>query len=103
MKGRLNGRMIRIAANPSPFKQAEAHLVETMFYDEWAPSGESSVSKPQGTFVPRWEDIQDDPEPDLRRLLMQRKKWKEAPASKSNDAPRCARVRTLDGRIVYKL
>ena len=53
--------MIWIAANPSPFKQAEAHLVKTMFYDEWAPSGESSVSKPQGTFVPKWEDIQDDP------------------------------------------
>ena len=33
VKGRLNGRMIRIAANHSPFKQAEAHLVETMFYD----------------------------------------------------------------------
>ena len=34
VKGRLNGRMIRIAANPSPFEQAEAHLVETMFYDQ---------------------------------------------------------------------
>ena len=30
--------MIRIVANPSPFEQAEAHLVETMFYDQWAPS-----------------------------------------------------------------
>ena len=38
VKGRLNGRMIRIAANPSPFEQAEAHLVETMFYNQWAPS-----------------------------------------------------------------
>ena len=52
VKGRLNGKMIRIVANPSPFEQAEAHLVETMFYYEWAPSGESSMSKPQGTFVP---------------------------------------------------
>ena len=34
VKGRLNGRMIRITANPSPFEQAEAHLVETMFYDQ---------------------------------------------------------------------
>ena len=39
VKGRLNGRMIRIVTNPSPFKQAEAHLVETMFYDQWALSG----------------------------------------------------------------
>ena len=46
VKGRLNGRMICIAANPSPFEQAEAHLVETMFYNQWAPSEESLVSKP---------------------------------------------------------
>ena len=71
VKGRLNGRMIRIAANPSPFEQAEAHLVETMFYDQWAPFGENVVAKPRGTFVPRWEDVQDDPEPDLRELLEQ--------------------------------
>ena len=71
--------MIRIATNLSPFEQAEAHLAETMFYDKWAPSEESSMSKPQSTFVPRWEDVQDDLEPDLRRLLMQKKKRKEAP------------------------
>jgi len=53
--------MIRIATNPSPFEQAEAHLVETMFYDEWASFGESSISKLQGTFVPKWEDVQDEP------------------------------------------
>ena len=81
VKGRLNGRMIRIAANPSPFEQAEAHLVETMFYDQWAPSGESSVSKPQGTFVPKWQVVQSNPEPDLRELLARKKKRKEAPAA----------------------
>ncbi|KAK9991381.1 hypothetical protein SO802_026366 [Lithocarpus litseifolius] len=78
MKGSLNGRIIRIAANLPPFEPAKAHLVETMFYDEWAPSSESLVSKPQGTFVPRWEDIQDDLELDLRELLKWRKKRKEA-------------------------
>ena len=31
VKGMLNDRMIHIAANPSLFKQAEVHLVETMF------------------------------------------------------------------------
>lgn len=61
--------MIWITANPSHFEQAEAHLVETMFYDEWALSGESSVSKPLGTFIPRWEDVENDPEPNLRELL----------------------------------
>ena len=69
VKGRLNNRLIRIVANPSPFEQADAHLVETMFFDQWTPSGEGSMSKPQGTFMPRWEDIEDDPEPDLRKLL----------------------------------
>ena len=81
MKGRLNGRMIHIAANLSPFEQAKAHLVETMFYDQWAPSGESSVLKPRDTFVHKWEDIQSDPEPNLRKLLSRKKKRKEAPAT----------------------
>ena len=80
VKGRLNGKMIRVAANPSPFEQTEVHLVETMFYDQWAPSGENVVAKPRGTFVPRWKDVQDDPEPDLRELLARKKKRKEAPA-----------------------
>ena len=99
----MNGRTIRIVANPSPFDQAEAHLVETMFYDEWAPSGESSVSKPTSTFVPKWEDIQDDLEPDLRELLMQKRKRKEALTSELDDTLRCVRVQTLNGRIIYKL
>ena len=103
MKGRLNGRMIRIAANSSPFEQAEAHLVKTMFYNQWAQSGESSVSKPQGTFVPKWEDVQSDPEPNLRELLARKKKRKEALAAESDNTPQCIRVRGLDGKIVYKL
>ena len=103
VKGRLNGRMIRIAANPSPFEQAEAHLVEIMFYDQWAPSGESSVLKPRGTFVLKWEDIQDDPEPDLRELLARKRKRREASALELDDTPRCVRVQGPDGRIVYKL
>ena len=81
----------------------EAHLVETMFYDQWAPSGEGSVSKLRGTFVPKWEDVRNDPEPNLRELLSQKKKMKEALAAESNDTPQCVRVRGLDGRIVYKL
>ena len=52
VKGRLNDRMIRIAANPSPVEQAEAHLAKSMFYDQWAPSGESSVLRAQSTFMP---------------------------------------------------
>ena len=74
-----------------------------MFYDQWAPSGENSVSKPRGTFVPRWEDVQDDPEPDLRELLARKNKRKEASAAEPDEIPQCIRVQGLDGRIVYKL
>ena len=87
VKGRLNGKMRRIVANPSPFKQVEAHLVETMFYEQWAPSRENSVSKPRGTFIPKWKDIQSDPELDLRELLARKKKRKEALAVESDDTP----------------
>ena len=90
MKGILNGRMIRIVANPSLFEQAKAHLVETMFYDQWVTSGEGSVSKPRGTIVPKWEDIQSDLEPDLRELLARKRKRKEAPAAEV--MPQCVRV-----------
>ena len=95
--------MIQIAANPSPFEQAEAHLVETMFYDERVPSGESLVSKPQGNFMPRWDNVQDDPEPNLRRSLVWKKKQKETPTLESNDAPQFVKVQAPDGKIVYKL
>lgn len=87
MKGRLYGNMIQIAANPSPFEQAKAHLVKTMFYDELAPFRESSVSKLQGTFVLNWEDIQDDSKPDLRGLLMQKRKRKEVLTAKLGSMP----------------
>ena len=58
-----------------------------MFYDQWAPSRENVVAKPQGTFVPRWKDVQDDPKPDLRELLGLKKKRKEAPAAEPGEVP----------------
>ena len=93
VKGRLNGRMICIVVNPLPFEQAEAHLAETMFYDQWAPSRESSILRPQDTLVPRWGDIQSDSEPRLRELLSQKKKRKEASDTESDDTPQCVRAR----------
>ena len=84
--------MIRIAANPSPFEQVEAHPVETLFYNQWTPSKESSVSKPRGTFVLKWEDVQSDPEPDLRELLARKKKRKEAPAAELDEVPQIGRA-----------
>ena len=103
MKGRLNGKKIRIAANLSLFEQEEAHLVETMFYDEWAPSRESSVSKPSGTFVLRCEDVDNDPKPNLRELLERKRKRKEPPTTELDDLLHCVKVKTPDGKIMYKL
>ena len=57
-------------SKPIPIQVGDIHLVETMFYNEWALFRESSVSKLTGTFVPKWEDIQDDPKLDLRKLLL---------------------------------
>ena len=98
----MNGKPIRIAANPTPFDQSESHLVEASLYDEITPAGEASLSKPVGTPLPRWEDIRDDLEVDLRKLLERKKKRKEE-ASTSKNQPQCVRVKLPDGRIVYRL
>lgn len=95
--------MIRIIVKPSPFKQAEACLVETMFYDEWAPSGESSISKLSGMFIPIWDNAENDLELDLRELLSRKRKRREASTSSSDSLSRCVRVKTFDRRIIYKL
>uniref|UniRef100_A0A2N9G4S2 Integrase catalytic domain-containing protein n=1 Tax=Fagus sylvatica TaxID=28930 RepID=A0A2N9G4S2_FAGSY len=77
VKGRLNGKPIRIAANSCPFDQTEAHFVEAALYDDLASTGEPSIVRPCGTPLPAWEDIKDDPEIDLRELLQRKKKRKE--------------------------
>ena len=40
LKGRLNGRPIKISASPSPFSRREVNFTETMFYDKLAPDDE---------------------------------------------------------------
>ena len=102
VKGKLNGKPILIAVNPTPFDQSESHFVKAALYDEITPAREASLSKPIGTPFPRWEDIRDDPEVDLRELLEQKKKCKEE-ASTSRNQPQCVRVKLPDGHIVYRL
>ena len=102
VKGRLNGKPIQIAANPTPFDQSKSHFVEASLYDEITPAGVVSLSKPVGTPLPRWEDIRDDPKVDLRELLEQKKKCKEE-TNTSENQPQCIRVKLPDGRIVYRL
>uniref|UniRef100_A0A2N9FRF5 Uncharacterized protein n=1 Tax=Fagus sylvatica TaxID=28930 RepID=A0A2N9FRF5_FAGSY len=85
VKGRLNGKPIRIAANSTPFDQSESHFIEAALYDEITPSGEASLAKPIGIPLPKWEEIKNAPEADLRDLL-ERKKKRKAAASTSEDA-----------------
>jgi hypothetical protein len=69
VKGRLNGKPIRIAANSSPFNQTEAHFVEATLYDDLTSTEDPPIVKPCGIQLPNWEDIKDDTEVDLRELL----------------------------------
>uniref|UniRef100_A0A2N9I104 Retrotransposon gag domain-containing protein n=1 Tax=Fagus sylvatica TaxID=28930 RepID=A0A2N9I104_FAGSY len=55
VKGRLNGKPIRIAANSCPFDQTEAHFVEAALYDDLASTEEPSIVRPCGTPLPAWE------------------------------------------------
>uniref|UniRef100_A0A2N9ED87 RNA-directed DNA polymerase n=1 Tax=Fagus sylvatica TaxID=28930 RepID=A0A2N9ED87_FAGSY len=88
VKGRLNGKPIRIPANATPFDELEAHYVEAAFYDEVTPMDEGLISKVVGIPLPRWEDIKDEPDMDLRKLLEQKRKRKE----QREDAPKCMQV-----------
>ena len=85
-----------------PFDQSESHFVEAALYDEVTPTREASLAKPVGISLPKWEEIRDAPEVDLRNLLeLKRKRREEASTSKSQ--PQCVLVRLPDGRIVYHL
>uniref|UniRef100_A0A2N9FE10 Uncharacterized protein n=1 Tax=Fagus sylvatica TaxID=28930 RepID=A0A2N9FE10_FAGSY len=94
VKGRLNGKPIRIAANSAPFDQSESHFVEAALYDEITPAGEASLAKPIGIPLPKWEEIRDAPGADLRDLLEQKKKRK-AEASTSKSQPQCMQQNRL--------
>ena len=92
MKGRLNGKPIRILANNTPFDETEAHFVDVAFYEDLTPAGESSTSRTIGTPLPAWEDIRDHPEADLRNMLELKRKRKEAVREAQDQRPKCVRV-----------
>uniref|UniRef100_A0A2N9FWZ9 Integrase catalytic domain-containing protein n=1 Tax=Fagus sylvatica TaxID=28930 RepID=A0A2N9FWZ9_FAGSY len=89
VKGRLNGKPIRIAANSAPFDQSESHFVEAALYDEITPAGEASLAKPIGIPLPKWEEIKDAPGADLRDLLEQKKKRKAEASTSEEPATMC--------------
>ena len=108
VKGRYNGKPIRIPTNPTPFDLSEAHYFEATFYDELTPSGEDSTSRLIGIPLPNWQDIENNPEIDMRSFLDQRKKKRErgetsSGASRGASQPRCVQVQLSDGRLGYCL
>ena len=67
VKGRLNGRLVRIPANHNPFSQGKVNFVETMFYDVLEPDDESPTPGTLG--APILEEEEGGGTHDLRNLL----------------------------------
>ena len=55
------------------------------------------MAKLSSTFMPRWEDIENGLELDLRGLLERKRKRKEAPTVESNSLLRCVKIKMPDG------
>uniref|UniRef100_A0A2N9EV74 Integrase catalytic domain-containing protein n=1 Tax=Fagus sylvatica TaxID=28930 RepID=A0A2N9EV74_FAGSY len=89
MKGRLNGKPIRIPVNNTPFDETEVHFVEAAFYEDLALAEESSTSRTMGMPLPAWEDIRDHPEADLKNMLELKRKLKEAIRETQDQRPKC--------------
>uniref|UniRef100_A0A2N9FFM0 RNA-directed DNA polymerase n=1 Tax=Fagus sylvatica TaxID=28930 RepID=A0A2N9FFM0_FAGSY len=70
------------------YTKGHIQLVLKPLYDEITPAGEASLAKPIGIPLPKWEEIKDAPEADLRDLL-ERKKRHKAEASTSKSQPQC--------------
>jgi hypothetical protein len=77
VKGRLNGKPIRLPANNTLFDETEAHFVDAAYYEDLAPVREASTFRTIGTPLPAWEDIRDHAEADLRNILELKRKQKE--------------------------
>ena len=100
VKGRLNGKLIRIPANPNPFSQEEVNFVETIFYDELEPDDESPTPGTLGAPVLEEEEKEGGGTYDLRNLLNRKRQKKETSSSGSWE---CMVVREPGGRLIYRL
>ena len=98
VKGRLNGRPIRILANHNLFSQGEVNFVETMFYNELEPDNESPML---GT--PRAPILEEEEGGSIRDLrdLLERKMQKREPST--SGSRECIVVREPRGRLIYRL
>ena len=98
VKGRLNGRPVRIPANHNPFSQGEVNFVETMFYDELELDNESPMPGTPG--APVLEEEEGGGTCDLRDLLKKKRQKREPSTSGSRE---CVVVREPEGRLIYRL
>jgi len=53
VKGGLNGKPTKVAANPSPFIQHKVNFVENMLYDKSAPAEEYPIVRSPGAPIYR--------------------------------------------------
>ena len=84
IKGRLNGRPVRIPANRNPFSQGELNFVETMFYDELEPDDESPTPGSPGAPILEEEEGGRYTR-DLRNLLERKRQKRELNSSGSRE------------------
>ena len=100
IKGRLNGRPVRIPANHNPFSQGEVNFAETMFYDELELDDENPA--PGTSEAPILEEEKEGGRGirDLRNLLERKRQKRELSSSGSQE---CVVVQELGGRLIYRL
>ena len=99
IKGRLNGRPVKIPANRNPFSQGEVNFAETMFYDELEPDAESPALGTLGAPILEEEEGGRGTR-DLRNLLERKRQKRESSSSGSRE---CVVVREPGGRLIYHL
>ena len=97
VKGRLNGRPIRILANPNPFNQGEVNFVEMMFYDKLRPDDKSPTPRTRGAPVLEEEG---GGYPRSKEPPRQKRQKKETRSSGSRE---CVVVQEPGGRLIYHL
>ena len=97
VKVRLNGRPIRIPANPNPFSQGEVNFVEMMFYDKLRPDDKSPTPRTRGAPVLEEEG---GGYPRSKEPPRQKRQKKETSTSGS---PECVLVWEPEKRLIYCL
>ena len=100
IKGRLNGRPVRIPANCNPFNQGKVNFAETIFYDVLELDDESPALGTPGAPILEEEEEGRKGTRDLRNLLERTRQKRELNSSGSRE---CVMVREPRGRLIYHL